>query len=230
MSHHPGSHLAWYARNAHPGLPLSIVAHSMGSLISTLAMLQVEDVKCAVFTGAAIFQGPDAASPFGIRFLYPISQTAFAKDICKFLASFDPKGPAAPLVLSGVSSNPEVLKTFEIDPDHNNSSCMNKTAYEFLLMNDEVKANVSKITVPLLCMHGESDTITLPKSSEFFIENCGETLLFNFLPQVQLGTSPDHKRLITYPNMKHDLFNEAEKETKECIDECVKFVQQYCSP
>ena len=146
----------------------------MGTLISTLAMLQIPDVKCAVFSGAALFQGPDAASPFGVRFLYPISQTALAKDICKFLARLDPKGPAAPILLSGITTSQKVLDTIHIDPEHNSSPCMNKTAYEFLLMNDEVKANIGKIAIPLLCMHGEMDAITLPKSSEFFIEHCGE--------------------------------------------------------
>lgn len=43
-----------------------------------------------------------------------------------------------------------------------------------------------------------------------------------------IATPPENKRLILFPNLKHDLFHETEKEANDCIEECVGFIVKYC--
>ena len=72
-----------------------IFAHSMGTLVTIISLKEIESMITAViFSACALFAGPDSASPFGLRFLYPISQTSIAPALTNFLAYLDPNGPA----------------------------------------------------------------------------------------------------------------------------------------
>ena len=85
--------LAKLARKEHPNLPLFIVCHSMGTLITINALVSIPDVVAVVFSGCALISGPGASSPFGLKFLYPISQTSAAETLGEVMSTLDPKGP-----------------------------------------------------------------------------------------------------------------------------------------
>jgi acylglycerol lipase len=207
------AHLAVLARTEYPGLSLSIVSHSMGTLVTILAMDKIPDVKCIIFSAPALFSGPGGASPFGFKFLYPISKSSIAPILARLLATLDPKGPGFPIFSDSLTHNTSILHRIDVDPWHTSKWIMNKTAHEFLAMSLKARDLVPTLKIPFLVMHGEKDELILPKGSPF---------LYNFA-----GTVEADKKLIMYPCLKHELFNETEKEASECIDEAVTYVIKY---
>lgn len=73
-------------------IPISILSHSMGTLVAMLAWKEISDVNCIVCSGTPIFAGHSASSPFGIKMLYPLSQSGLALSMAKLMSSLDPKG------------------------------------------------------------------------------------------------------------------------------------------
>ena len=170
--------LCAHIRTLHPSLPLSLLAHSMGTLVTINALPQLMAaphlrISSVVFSGAALYQGPSSASPFGIRLLYPLSQSSSAVTIAGIIAWIDPKGPGAPLDFAALTNNKEVLENLFRDPYQITAPILNKTAFEFLKMCDEAKKRVASINIPFLCMHGEDDDICLSRSSVVIFENAG---------------------------------------------------------
>ena len=67
-----------FAESCHaqyPNVPCYLFSHSMGTLVASLALQQLSFVKAVVFSGCPLFAGYAASSPFGVRALYPITQT-----------------------------------------------------------------------------------------------------------------------------------------------------------
>ena len=69
---------ASFAESSHaqyPNIPCYLFSHSMGTLVGSLALQQLPFVKAVVFSGCPLFAGYATSSPFGVRSLYPITQT-----------------------------------------------------------------------------------------------------------------------------------------------------------
>lgn len=92
--------LASYARDQQGAgiVPLYVLGHSMGTLVSILAVEHIPDVSALILSGCAVHAGPDAASPFGCTCLFPLVQGAVADSILGCMASCAPKAPAAPII------------------------------------------------------------------------------------------------------------------------------------
>ena len=65
--------------------------------------------------------------PLGIKALYPITQTRLAVQVTKYLAQFDPRGPAAPILMEELSTDPDEVDVARRDPRRFHKSVMNKT-------------------------------------------------------------------------------------------------------
>jgi len=178
----------------YPALPCFIVSHSMGTLVTALAINDLPFVKAVVFVGCALISGPGASSIFGIKALYPLSQTFVAPYITGLLASASPQGNAAPIVFNEVTSWEHGREILLKDSRRYDGEIMNKTAYELIKFIIEVKKELPNLKVPFMCLHGSADTICLPKGSEYMMENT--------------GTDKDQKSYILLPNLMHDVFNE----------------------
>ena len=73
-------------------LPLFIFCHSLGTIITTHALPQIEKVTAVIFNGAAFNPGPASASPFGLSILFPLTLTSITKSIARNGAIKDPRG------------------------------------------------------------------------------------------------------------------------------------------
>jgi acylglycerol lipase len=178
----------------HPALPTFIVSHSMGTLVTALAIKDLPFVKAVVFVGCALISGPGASSLLGIQALYPLSQTFLAPHITQLLASVSPKGNAAPIVFDAITSWEHGREILLKDSRRYDGEIMNKTAYELIKCIIEVKKELPNIKVPFMCLHGSADTICLPKGSEYMMKNT--------------GTDKDQKSYVILPDLMHDVFNE----------------------
>ena len=80
------------AKPGNADLPLFIFCHSLGTVITTLALPKIEKVTAIIFNGAAFNPGYASASPFGYSFLFPLTLTPATKAIARNGAATDPRG------------------------------------------------------------------------------------------------------------------------------------------
>ena len=86
-------------------LPCFLFGHSLGSMIVSAACNRIPNIKAVGLSALPLDAGPGAASLFGIRALYPLSQTSVAIPLLKFLSSIDPRGKGAPVFLESCTSD-----------------------------------------------------------------------------------------------------------------------------
>lgn len=201
-------------RAEHASVPAFMLAHSMGTLAAIMALPQVQDLRAAVFSGTALFAGPAASSPFGVRCLYPLSQTAFARGFTAVTAALAPRGMAAPLDVREVTSDPDELEEMRLDPRRGQPFVTNRTARELLQLTKRCKEEVPRLALPFLCIHGADDAIALSKGSAFLMEHAGTELA--------------QRQLQLLPGLKHECFHELRPQGPESIQMVVRFFDQHC--
>jgi acylglycerol lipase len=200
-------------RLLHPGVPVFIVAHSMGTLVALNALSSLTDIRAIVLSGPALFGGPAASSPFGISALYPLTKTSFAVGLTNVTATLDPAGPCAPVVADEITSNKVVLQEMTQDPRRNAAVVTNRTAKVLLKLIRKAKAAIPNIDIPIFCIHGEQDLIALKEGSEFVFANVKTPLI--------------HKKLSILPGRKHEVFNEPSPHGEQAIAEVVQFIEDH---
>ena len=168
-------------KSDYPQLPVFILGHSMGGLITTLFISKYQDK----FNGA-ILSGPAIDTPQKP----PQWQVATIKTIAKIIPSVG----LIPIDASMVSRDPKVVQAYNEDPLVNNSKLTSKLLVELSNAMDEVKLKAQQISLPILVMHGQADQLTDPKSSEWLIDNI----------------SSKDKTLRLYEGLYHEIFNEPE--------------------
>ncbi len=173
-------------REEHPGVPLSVVGHSMGGLITAaFARERKPEITALVTSGAALSLGPAMS---GARML-----------LVRALRRLAPRMLLdAGLPIEGLSRDPEVQRRYEADPlvdTHMTPSL----AVEMMNAVARTAGGGAEIEVPMLLLHGAEDPLCSAAGSEAF---------FASLPA---GASPP-SALKIYPGLRHEIFNEPEKE------------------
>ena len=204
------------ARSAHPpDTPTFIVCHSMGTLVVLLALQSIPGITAIVFSGCALFSGPGASSLFGLRCLFPVSQLSFAPTLAGCMAGLNPRGPAAPVMLDDVTSDPAERERFLRDPRVRHDNIMNRTAHELLKMVVAAKAALPAVRAPFLALHGAADAVTLPRGSEAL--------------HAGAGTPPAQRALELVPQLRHDIFHERQPDSARCVARAVAYVHTFLS-
>ena len=171
------------ARTSYPDLPMVLVGHSMGGLISATYLLDNQSKFTAcVLSGPAIKAAEEPS--------------AFVKLISNLLSRFLPKAGVLELDPNGVSRDPEVVQKYLADPLVYNGKMGARLALEMLNSMNWIQSEASKITLPMLMLHGEDDSLTASEGSRF----------------LDSKLSSDDKKLIIYPGLFHEIFNEPERE------------------
>lgn len=200
------------SKHSDPNLPVFIVAHSLGTVITINAIKNLPFVKAIVFSGCALTPGPGSSSPFGIPSLYFITQTNFAVDVLgPFLASVAPKGDNAPVIVSETTSDEEQRDLALADPRRYHKPVMNKTGAELLKLLREARKDIETMTTPFLALHGGADTITYPKSTLDLMEHS--------------ATPKSDKDMEIYPGLRHEIFNEKKEEREKIVAKVVAYIE-----
>ncbi len=76
--------------------------------------------------------------------------------------------PAAPTFLDKLCTDPDYLNRYLRDPRIYVGSTKNKTAYEVLMMIEDVKKIIPDFDLPFVCLHGSEDQCALAKGTELF--------------------------------------------------------------
>lgn len=166
-----------------PTLPQILVGHSMGGLISSLYLLrQQQQFAGCVLSGPAI--QTDIEPPY-LQLL-----------LIRCLSVVAPTAGVLQLDASGVSRDPAVVAEYRNDPLVNHNKMTARMVAELFQGMQQVQAQAKRITLPLLLLHGEEDSMAAPRGSRFLFENVAST----------------DKTLKIYPGLYHEIFNEPERE------------------
>ena len=165
-----------------PHLPRFVVGHSMGASITLyLATRAPLDVAGIAVSGPALVF--DDANPVQ-RLLAPA------------LSRWTPNLGVLQLDSSGLSRDPEVVRAYEQDPLVHRGKLPARTAAEILRGARHVLGHLDALHVPTLIMHGGSDTVTDPASTD----------------RVEAGATGTELTVRRYPGLYHEIFNEPERD------------------
>ncbi len=168
-------------RTAHPETPIFLLGHSMGGLIATKLLLEHQDkFSGALLSGAAI-QSPQEP---------PAWQVVVIKTIAKLF----PKAAMLQLDASAVSRDPKVVEKYMVDPLVSKDKLSAKFLVEMTNTMQECKTQATKITLPILIMHGSADVMTAPEGSKLLHQSVNSS----------------DKALKLYEGLFHEIFNEPE--------------------
>ena len=171
-------------RAEHLGLPVTIVGHSMGGLISTAFVTQRKpDIFALVTSGAALELGPAMQGP----------RTLIAKALRRIAPRLK---LAAGLPAAGLSRDPEVVRAYESDPLVDTRVTL-ALAVEMMNAIARTRGGGQAVEVPMLLLHGEDDPLCSAAGSRSFFES---------LP----ATSVPPSALRIQPGLLHEIFNEPE--------------------
>ena len=183
-------------------------------MYGTLSINSLPYIKAVIFTGYATYPGYGAASLFGIKMLYPLSNTPIVGPVTGALAAIAPNGDAAPLFIEETTSSVEELEIYQKDGRAYFGATRNKTAYEIMKMVKIVKQEMKNIKVPMMILHGSIDMICLSKGSVELHEKS--------------ATLAHEKSLHIIPDCKHEVLMETtdiqEKYTNIMIDYYESFI------
>jgi alpha-beta hydrolase superfamily lysophospholipase len=188
--------LLQHVREQQPGVPLFLVGHSLGGLISATFLLQhQQEFAGCVLSGPAL--ASDAAPP------------AWLLAVNRVLAIMLPRLGMLKLDATAVSRDPEVVKRYLADPLVYKGKLTSRLINEMFKTMRVVTDGAPGVTLPMLIMHGEADTLVSPSGSEQLYELLGST----------------DKTLKIYPGLYHEIFNEPEQ--RQVLDDMLAWLEAH---
>ncbi len=160
-----------------------LFGHSMGGAIGAhFAILYPDSLKGLILSGA------------GIRVTADVSP--LLKTISSVIAAILPALPVVAFDLEGISRNQEVIQKYRDDPLTYTGKVRARMGRELLRVEKLTSTEaLSKITVPVLLLHGEEDRVVNPECSK---------IIYN-------SVSSTDKELAVFPGLFHEILNSADK-------------------
>lgn len=165
-----------------PAAPLFLLGHSLGGLIACNYLLQQQ----AAFAGC-ILSGAAIKSELEPGFLQMW--------LIRLLAVVAPRLGALQLDAEGVSRDPEEVRKYVEDPLVHHGKLSARMLRELFAGMNSIQAGASRLTLPMLILHGGADAMTAPEGSRFLHQHIGSS----------------DKALKIYPDLYHEIFNEPER-------------------
>ncbi|MDX9863430.1 MAG: alpha/beta hydrolase [Anaerolineaceae bacterium] len=171
------------ARERANGKPLFLFGHSMGGEIVVSYVLDREPEVQGLLASAAAVKMSDDISPLLMAAASVLSKIA-------------PKMPTIVLDGTAISRDQAVVDKYDSDPLNYRGGVPARTGGEMNRIIKFINANMEKITLPILIMHGTADRLADPQGSK------------DLYARVQ---SAD-KTLKLYEGFYHEILNEPEKD------------------
>jgi len=146
------------AKSQDPGLPVFVLGHSAGGVISCGYALEHQAEITGLICESFAFQVP--APDFALAILKGISHVA-------------PHAPVFKLKNEDFSRDPAVVESMNNDPLIANETQPSQTVAEMVRADERLKREFPLITLPLFILHGTLDKATRPSGSQLFYDTAG---------------------------------------------------------
>jgi alpha-beta hydrolase superfamily lysophospholipase len=169
-------------RGAWPGVPVFLLGHSMGGLVSVLiAADRRPSLSGLVLSAPAVRLG---------RSFSTLKITATL-----LLGRVLPRVPTVRFPDDSLSRDPEVVRAYRSDPLVYHGRTPARTASELILAVRRARARFERIELPLLVMHGGDDRVAEVEGSR----------------ELHARARSEDKRLRIYDGLYHEILNEPER-------------------
>ena len=163
------------------GTPVFLLGHSAGGVVGCLYALERQDRIDGFICES---------------FAHEVPAPDFALTVLKGIGHVAPHAHVLKLKNEDFSRDPAVVAAMNNDPLIAGESQSAQTAAELVRADQRLKQEFSRITLPLLILHGTQDKATKPSGSQHFYAAAGST----------------DKTLKLYEGHYHDLLNDLGKE------------------
>lgn len=167
--------------SAQPPLPIFLFGHSAGSVFASVYAILYQDKLQGLISESIAFRLP---------------APRLALESIKALALLIPYARLVKLKNADFSRDNSVVNAMKNDPLLANEKQPAKTMQQLLRASDLLQKDMSRITLPLLIMHGKADRATKPEGSEYLMQH----------------VSSIDRELKLYEGHYHDLLNDLDNE------------------
>src|SRR5262245_14799036 len=150
--------LVGLARSREPGLPVFILGHSAGGVISCVYTLEHQAELAGLICESFAFQVP---------------APDFALAVLKGLSHFAPHAQVLKLPNEGFSRDPKVVEALNSDPLIAHEVQPTHTVAEMVRADERLKKEFPLMKLPVLILHGTDDKVTMASGSQFFYDTAG---------------------------------------------------------
>ena len=150
--------LVTLAKSREPGLPVFLLGHSAGGVISCVYTLEHQARLAGLICESFAFQV--AAPPVALALVKGVSR-------------FAPRLPVLRLKNEEFSRDATVVRAMNADPLIAGETQPAKTVAELVRAGERLRREFRLITLPVLILHGSADKVTNPRGSRLFYETAG---------------------------------------------------------
>jgi acylglycerol lipase len=150
--------LVTLATSREPGLPVFLLGHSAGGVVSCIYTLEHQAKLAGLICESFAFQ---------------VAAPDFALAVVKGLSHLAPHAQVLHLKNEEFSRDPEVVNAMNADPLIAHETQPTKTVAELVRADERLKREFSLITLPVLILHGTADKVTRPGGSQLFHDKAG---------------------------------------------------------
>jgi acylglycerol lipase len=148
------------AKSREAGLPVYLLGHSAGGVISCVYTLEHQAELAGLICESFAFQ---------------VAAPDFALAVVKGLSHLAPHAHVLRLKNEEFSRDPRVVQAMNDDPLIAHEVQPTKTVAELVRADERLKKEFPLITLPVLILHGTADKVTNPKGSQLFYDTAGST-------------------------------------------------------
>ena len=152
--------LVTLAKRRDPDLPLVLLGHSAGGVVSCLYALD---------------HGNELAGLICEDFAFELPAPDFALAVLKGVSHLAPHAHALTLKPADFSRDPQIVEAMSSDPLVAHESQPFATAAALVRADERLKQSFANLKTPLLIIHGSADRATKPSGSQHLYERTGAT-------------------------------------------------------
>jgi acylglycerol lipase len=146
------------ARTREPGLPIFVLGHSAGGVISSVYALEHQESLAGL-----------VCESFAFRVFAPDLVLSLLKGVSHVV----PHVHVLRLPIDDFSRDPEVVRAMKADPFVNDEVQPTLTVAEMVRADERLERDFPQFRLPLLILHGTTDKVTRAEGSELFHRNAG---------------------------------------------------------